>query len=87
MSRQTIELLYIILKDGVWLATLGILQIIRPVGKGGLRVNPSDRVQKLFSCAHQPVDESVEFGVQNALKLIFEHVCFHKFSGDYITRP
>ena len=27
------------------------------------------------------VDEGFEFGVQNALKLIFEHVCFQKFSG------
>ncbi len=30
---------------------------------------------------HQPVDESIQFGVQNALKLIFEHVYFQKFSG------
>ena len=35
----------------------------------------------------QFVDEGVEFGVINALKLIFEHVYFQNISGDYITRP
>ena len=30
-------------------------------------------------------DESVEFGVQNELKLIFEHVYFQKISLAYTT--
>ena len=34
---------------------------------------------------NQPVDESVEFGVQNELKLIFEHVYFQKISLAYTT--
>ena len=35
---------------------------------------------------HHPVHKSVEFGVQNALKRIFEDVYFQKFSEAYTTR-
>mgnify|MGYP003519339409 FL=1 len=34
---------------------------------------------------NQPVYESVEFDVQNELKLIFEHVYFQKISLAYTT--
>jgi hypothetical protein len=34
---------------------------------------------------NQPLDESVEFGVQNELKLIFEQVYFQKISLAYTT--
>ena len=35
---------------------------------------------------HHPVHKSVEFGVQNALKRIFEDVYFQKISEAYTTR-
>ena len=64
-----------------------VLLSARPVGKGaGLGVKPPDRVQFFRVCFRdQPVDESVEFGVQNELKLIFEHVYFQKISLAYTT--
>ena len=54
--------------------------------KGLLGVTPQ-QVQIFFPVyfMNQPVDESVEFGVQNELKLIFEHVYFQKISLAYTT--
>ena len=54
--------------------------------KGLLGVTPQQG-SNFFSVyfMNQPVDESVEFGVQNELKLIFEHVYFQKISLAYTT--
>ena len=58
--------------------------------KGLLGVTPHTVLKFFRVCfrnqpVDQPVDESVEFGVQNELKLIFEHVYFQKISLAYTT--
>jgi hypothetical protein len=51
----------------------------RPVARGGWGLTPRQGSNFCRVCfRNQPVDESVELGVQNELKLIFEHVYFHK---------
>ena len=54
--------------------------------KGLLGVTPPQGSDVFPVCfRNQSVDESVEFGVHNELKHIFEHVYFQKISLAYTT--